>query len=1036
MIDALIRWSITNRVLVLLLAVITASVGTWVVRATPVDAIPDLSDTQVIVRASFPGQAPEVVEEQVTYPLTTALMAVPGAETVRGYSMFGDSFVYVLFDDDTDLYWARSRVQEYLGQVEGDLPANVRMELGPDATGVGWVYKYALVDRTGNHDLAQLRALQDWFLQYELQSVPGVSEVATVGGMVNQYQVVADPNRLRAYGLTMAQVRRAIQRGNAEAGGSLLELAEAEYMVRASGYIQSMDDLRAIPVGPREHGIPVLLEDVAEVRRGPEARRGIAELDGEGEVTGGIVVMRDGENARDVIRDVRARIDELRQGLPEGVEIVETYDRSALIERAIATLWEKLALEFLIVVLIISLFLWHLRSSLVVLFSLPLGVLIAFIVMYMQGINANIMSLGGIAIAIGVMVDAAIVMIENLHKRFEQNPPSPEEHWKAIEETTLEVGRPIFFALLIVALAVTPILALEGQEGRLFSPLAWTKVYAMAAAAGLAVTLVPVLMGYLIRGRMRAADDKPVSRVVQRAYKPVIAGVIRWPWWIVGGALLVAASTFWPLDRIGTEFMPELDEGDLMYMPTTLPGISPDKAREFLQQTDAIIKTHPEVKRVFGKVGRADTATDPAPLTMVETFITLKPRSEWRRGITTDDIIDELDAMVDFPGVSDAWVFPIQTRIDMLATGIRTDIGIGISGADLEVIEEIGEHIEAVVSEIPGTRTAFADRTASARYVELDIDRRKAARYGLNIDDVHEIVRHAIGGANVGETVEGLERFPINLRYPHDWRDSPQRLEALPFVAPGGEHLTLGDVAGVSVTQGPGMIRTENTRPTGFVFVDIQDRSLGDYVAEARERIAEEVNLPAGYSISWAGQYEYMERAMERLSLLVPIVLAIIVVLLMLTFGRLADTLMALSMIPLALVGGFWLMYLLGFDLSVGVAVGFIALGGLAAQAGVVMLVYLNQSLEEWRASEGVMDRETLLAAIRDGTLRRVRPITMTQSTVFLGLLPIMIGTGTGAEVMQRIAAPMVGGVFTVWLVALVVLPAVFYLWHRRGIDE
>jgi len=1037
MIEKLIQWSIANRILVLILALVTAAVGLYAVKHTPVDAIPDLSDTQVIVRAEAPGMAPEVVEDQVTYPLTTALMAVPGAETVRGFSMYGDAFINVLFDDATDLYWARSRVQEYLSQVEGQMPEGVTVSLGPDATGVGWIYKYALVDHTGEHDLSQLRALQDWYLKFELQSVPGVSEVATVGGMVRQYQVVMDPDRMRAYGLSIDQVRQAIQAGNAEVGGSTLEMAEAEYMVRASGYVQSLDDLRLIPVGIDANGVPLMLENVADIRRGPAPRRGIAELDGEGEVAGGIVVMRDGENARETIRAVRERLDELQAGLPDGVEIVETYDRSELIGNAISTLWEKLALEFLVVVLIIGLFLWHMRSSLVVLVSLPLGVLVAYIVMYFQGINANIMSLGGIAISIGVMVDAAIVLIENVHRRFERDPPPPEKHWAAIEEATLEVGRPIFFSLLVVALSFLPVFALEAQEGRMFAPLAFTKTYAMAAAAGIAVTLVPVLMGYFIRGRIRPQNANPLSRGVNWVYRPIIRGVLRRPVWVLAVTVVVAATTFWPVDRMGSEFMPELDEGDLMYMPTTLPGVSVDKARQLLQQTDALIKQVPEVKRVFGKVGRAETATDPAPMTMIETFIMLKPRSEWRDGMTTQGIKDELEALVQIPGLTNAWVFPIQTRIDMLATGIRTDLGIGISGPDLEVIEELGQEIEAVVNEISGTQSAFADRTASGRYLNVDVNRQAAARFGLNIADVHEVVRYAIGGANVGETVEGLERFPINLRYPHDWRDSPEKLEQLPFVAPNGSELALGQVASIEVADGPAMIRTENTRPTGFVFVEIGERSLGDYVAEARQRVSEQVDLPSGYSLSWGGQYQYMERAMERLSVLVPIVLAIILVLLMMTFNRFSDVLMVMATVPLSLVGGFWLMWLMGFDMSIAVAVGFIALGGLAVETGVIMLVYLNQAFTDWRESVGEnMTRSNLREAVMSGALRRVRPITMTETTVFLGLLPIMIGTGTGAEVMQRIAAPMVGGVFSVWITALVVLPAIYYLWHARGLKH
>lgn len=1037
MIDALIRWCITNRVLVLILALACAGGGIYAVNNTPVDAIPDLSDPQVIVRASYPGQAPQVVEEQVTFPLTTSLMAVPGAHTVRGFSMFGDSFIYVLFEEGTDPYWARSRVQEYLGEVEADLPREVRASLGPDATGVGWIYKYALVDRSGNHDLAELRALQDWFLKFELQSVPGVSEVATAGGMVRQYQVAVDPNRLRAHGLGLDHVRRAIQRGNAEAGGSLIELAEAEYMVRASGYIGSLDDLRQIPLARSDNGTPVLLEDVAEVRRGPASRRGIIELDGEGEAVAGIIVMRFGENAQATIRAVRERLDELRPGLPEGVEIVETYDRSALITAAVATLWQQLAMVFAIVIAICAIFLWHLRSSLVLMLSLPLGVLTAFIIMYLQGINANIMSLGGIAIAIGVMVDAAIVLIENLHKRFERDPPAAGEHWQAVQEATLEVGRPIFFTLLIVATAFLPIFALEGQAGRMFAPLAFTGAYAMAAAAGAAVTLVPVLMGYFIRGRIRPEQANPVNRGLLAGYRPLLGFVLRHPTAAIVVALLLGASALYPANRVGTEFMPELDEGDLMYMPTTLPGLSPGKAAELLQQTNAMIKQVPEVERVMGKSGRAETATDPAPLTMIESFITLKPRSEWREGLTMDDLVRELDALVQLPGVSNSWVFPIQTRLDMLQTGVRTDVGVRITGPDLATIQEIAEEIETLAKTIPGTHTAFADRPASGRYVNIDIDRRAAARHGMNIADVHETVRFGIGGANVTESVEGLERFPVNLRFHADWRDSPERLRQLPLVTPAGTHVPLGDLARIGIGDGPAMIRSENTRPASFVFVDIGDRDLGSWIAEARRRVTDEVDLPPGYAVGWTGQHEYMERARTQLATVVPMTLALIVVLLTLTFGRLSDVIMVLIMIPLSLAGGFWLMWLLGHNLSVGVAVGFIALGGLAAEVAVVMLVYLNQSHASWRdALTGPPTRADLRDAVMEGALRRVRPITMTQATVFLGLLPMVLGTGTGSEIMQRIAAPMVGGVFTVWILALVVLPALYYLWHRRGLSE
>jgi Cu(I)/Ag(I) efflux system membrane protein CusA/SilA len=1026
-----------NRQLVLALALVLTAAGLWAVRETPVDAIPDLTDTQVIVRAVFPGQAPQVVEDQVTYPLTTALMSVPGAKTVRGFSMFGDAFVYVLFEDGTDLYWARTRVLEYLSQVEGRLPAGVSAELGPDASGVGWIYKYALVDRSGTLDLADLRALQDWFIKFELQSVPGVSEVASAGGMVRQYQVAADPIALRAYGLTIGQLETAIRQGNAESGGSLIELAEAEYMVRAGGYIQSLDDLREIPVGVLSDGTPISLDQVADIRFGPASRRGIVDLDGVGEVVSGIVVMRQGENARQVIESVKQRLDALRPGLPEGVEVIETYDRSPLIDRSIRTLWEKLALEFAIVVLVIALFLWHLKSSLVLLISLPLGVLAAYLVMYLQGINANIMSLGGIIISIGVMVDAAIVLIENVHRRFErEQPDSSERRWTAITEATLEVGKPIFLSLLIVALSFLPVFALEAQEGRLFSPLAYTKTYAMAAAAGLSVTLVPVLMGYFVGSLEVSRSDSPFARWLESGYRPIAGFSANHPWVVCILALALIGSMAFPISRLGTEFMPELDEGDLMYMPTTLPGLSPDKARELLQQTDAIIASHPEVERVMGKAGRAETATDPAPLTMIETFITLKPRSEWRAGVTTTDIMADLEEMVQFPGLTNAWVFPIQTRIDMLQTGIRTDIGIQISGPDLQVIQDIAEQVEGIAASLPDTTSAFADRPASGRYVEIQPDRRALARHGMNISDLHDLVRLGIGGANITETVEGLERYPVNLRYLADWRDSPEQMRTMPLVTPAGTHIALDEVADIKITEGPAMIRSENTRPAGFVFVDISSDDLAGWVEMARARIAEQLELPRGYSINFAGQYEYIERARERLAMLIPLVVAIIVVLLMMIFRTAFEVALVLLTVPLSMAGGFWLMWLLDFQMSVGVAVGFIALGGLAAETGVIMLVYLNNAYERFREKTGgkAFTRADLRRAIVEGSCQRVRPITMTETTVFLGLLPVMFSTGTGAEVMQRIAAPMVGGVFTVWLVALLVMPSLYYLWHRRGL--
>ena len=1031
MIDAIIRGSIAHRALVLLLGALLLGGGFYALQNTPVDAIPDLSDPQVIVRAPFPGQAPQVVEDQVTYPLTTALMAVPGAHTVRGFSMFGDAFITVLFDEGTDIYWARARVLEYLSQVAGRLPAGVRAELGPDATGVGWVYKYVLVDRAGQTDLAELRALQDWFLKFELQAVPGVSEVATMGGQVLGYQVVPDPNRLRALGLNLGQLRRAIQQNNAETGGSLIEAAEAEYMVRSDGYIQSLEDLRAVPTGLVRDGTPVLLGDVADIRRGPVARRGVVELDGEGEVVGGIIVMRHGENARAVIDRVRSRLDELASSLPDGVEVVVTYDRSDLIDAAVSTLWTKLVAEFIVVVLIIALFLWHFRSSLVVLISLPLGVLGAILIMNAQGINANIMSLGGIAISIGVMVDAAIVLIENVHRHLERVEDDLDERarWAVVERAALEVGRPIFFTLLLIALSFLPVFALQAQEGRLFSPLAFTKTYAMAVAAGLAITLVPVLSGYFIRGRVGRGEGNPVSRGLQAAYRPLVSFAVRRPVLTVLAGLLIAASSWLPLSQLGSEFMPEMDEGSLMYMPTTLPGIGPSEAAELLQQTDRLIASHPEVARVMGKIGRAETATDPAPLTMIETFIMLKPRSEWRPGVTTADIQRELDELIDFPGLTNAFVYPIKTRIDMLQTGIQTDAGILVTGEDLDEIQRLTTRIADLLEGLPGTDSVFAERPSSGRYVDIELVRDNLARYGLSVDAIQETIRFGIGGAAVGQSVEGLERFPITLRYPVDWRDSVQKLIDLPLVTPEGRVIALGQVAEVRIADGPPRIRTENTRPAGLVLVEIGESDLGGWVDGARARILEDVDFPPGYSFSIRGQYEYMERAAERLQLMIPVTVAIIVVLLLMIFSRFADVLLVLLIAPLSVAGGLWLMWLLGYSLSVGVAVGFIALAGLAAEVCVLMVVYLNQAVEDAKDDE----KASLDEAIVDGAVRRVRPITMTQATVFLGLLPVMLTTGIGSEVMQRIAAPMIGGVVAVWLSSLLILPAAYRLMQDRN---
>ncbi|HEX9207304.1 MAG TPA: efflux RND transporter permease subunit [Steroidobacteraceae bacterium] len=1031
MINAIIRGSLANRPLVLLLALMLAAVGAYSVLRTPVDALPDLSDVQVIVRTPYPGQAPRLVEDQVTYPLTTALLSVPGATTVRGYSFYGDSFVNVLFEDGTDPYWARSRVLEYLSQATARLPEGVRPALGPDATGVGWIYQYALVDRTGRHDLAQLRSLQDWFLKFELQALDGVAEVATIGGMVKQYQVVVDPLRLRGYGLPLMMVEEAIRKGNQEVGGSVIEMGEAEYMVRATGYVRSIADLEQIPVMTTKGGTPVLLRDVADVRMGPEMRRGIGELDGEGEAVGGVIVMRNGDNARDTILRVKGKLEELRAGLPQGVEIVETYDRSALIQRSVDNLKRKLLDEFIVVALVCFVFLYHVRSGLIVVIVTPIAVASAFIVMHAQGINANIMSLGGIAIAIGTLVDAAIVMIENVHKKLEHQPDE-SRRMEAIYEGCREVGPSLFFSLMIVALSFLPVFTLEAQEGRLFAPLAYTKTYAMVFASLLSITLVPVLIWYLVRGRIRPENANPVNRAAARGYKPLLDFALRHPWGVALGALVLVVATLWPASRLGTEFMPELDEGDLLYMPTTLPGLSTDAARALLQQTDRLIRTVPEVERVFGKAGRAETATDPAPIEMFETTIKLKPREQWRPGMTPEKLKAELDALVKFPGMSNAWGYPIKTRIDMLATGIRTPVGIKIMGPDLQVIQELGQKIEHIVRQVPGATSIYAERTATGRYVDIDIDRVAAARYGLNIKDVQDIVGSAVGGMTVSYTVEGLERYPINLRYPQEFRDSISSLRQLPIVAPTGANVTLQDVARVEIADGPGMIRSENARPSGWVFVDLQGRDLGGFVHEARQRIAEQLELPAGYSLGWSGQYEYLERAVERLKLVVPATLAIIVLLLYLNFRNGRDVAMILFALPFALVGGIWLLYLLGYDLSIAAAVGFIALAGVAAETGVVMVMYLEHAWAERRARAQAESRQPtrteLREAIVEGALLRLRPKLMTVITIIVGLLPIMWGSGTGAGVMRRIAAPMVGGMVSATVLTLLIIPSLYLI--------
>jgi len=1090
----LIRWSIENRLLVVIATLILAGWGWLSAKEIPLDAIPDLSDVQVIIRSEFAGQSPQVVEEQVTYPITTTMLAVPGASAVRGYSFFGDSYVYVIFEDGTDLYWARSRVLEYLNQAAADLPAGVQPRLGPDATGVGWIYSYALVDRSGRHDLAQLRSIQDWFLKYELQTVPGVAEVATVGGMVRQYQVVVNPEKLRAFEIPLSRVTEAIRRANQEVGGSVIELGEAEYMIRTRGYLRSIEDIEAVPLAVTRDDIPILLRDVAHVQVGPEMRRVVADLDGEGEVAGGIVVMRYGENALDTIAAVKTRLEALKQGLPEGVEIIGTYDRSGLILRAVDNLADRLIEEFIVVALVCLLFLFHLRSAFVAIVTLPLGILAAFVVMRYQGINANIMSLGGIAIAIGAMVDAAVVMIENAHKHLERAGPglSRAEHWAVIGRASEEVGPALFYSLLIITLSFLPMFTLEAQEGRLFAPLAYTKTYAMAAAAGLSVTLVPVLMGYLIRGRIPHESANPLSRFLIWVYRPLLDAVLAAPKATLAVALLAVSSLLlpvygiggvleplrWPLlllrtvapqtaapavgriehwqadlaegwqrsfagvpglarlgRGLGSEFMPELFEGDLMYMPTTLPGLSIGKAQALLQQTDRLIKRLPEVERVFGKIGRADTATDPAPLTMIETVIQLKPRDAWRPGMTVDKLIEELDASVQFPGLTNAWIMPIKTRIDMLATGIKTPVGIKVAGPDLMQIEAIGRRIEGVLKGLPGTVSAYSERVAAGRYIEIIPKRQAAARLGLNIEDINQVVSAAVGGLNITETVEGRERYPVNVRFPREQRDDPTKLRELPLVTPSGAQIPLSQVADVRVVEGPPLLKSENARLNGWTFVDIRGMDLGSYVRQAQQAVIDKVDLPPGYSITWSGQYEYLLRAQQRLAQVVPLTLAIIFVLLYLSFRRIGEAVLVMLSLPFALVGGFWFIWLLGYELSVAVAVGFIALAGVAAEFGVVMLIYLDNALNRYRDENRLNSVDELKGAIVEGAVLRVRPKAMTVAVIIAGLLPIMLSADTGSELMQRIAAPMVGGMITAPLLSLFVVPAIYLLWKRRHLS-
>lgn len=1037
MINAVIKWSVTNRVFVLLTTVILIGVGVYSIKHTPIDAIPDLSDVQVIIKTNYPGQTPQVVQDQVTYPLTTAMLSVPGAQTVRGFSFFGDSFVYVIFDENTDLYWARSRVLEYLSQVMPTLPEQAKAQLGPDATGVGWVYIYSLIDRTGQHDLSQLRSLQDWFLKFELQSVPGVAEVAAIGGMVKQYQVKVDARKLQAYKLPLSHVLMSIQKSNQEIGASVIEMAEAEYMISATGYFKNIKDLEWVPLGINESGTPLLLKDVAEIQLGPQIRRGVADFNGEGEVVGGIIIMRSGENAQTTIKGVKTKLEMLKKGLPEGVEIVTVYDRSSLIHRSVENLFHKLLQEIIIVGLVCLLFLFHVRSSLVAILALPVGILVAFIIMQFQGLNANIMSLGGIAIAIGAMIDGAIVMVENMHKHMESQVINDENRWQIVIQSASEVGPALFFSLLIITVSFIPVFTLEAQEGRMFSPLALTKTYAMAASAILAVTLVPVLMGYFVRGKISAEHKNPVNRALTAIYKPVLRTAIQFPKSTLFLTCMVLMVGLWPINKIGSEFMPPLDEGDLMYMPTTYPGISIGKARQLLQQTDRLIKTIPEVDTVFGKVGRAETATDPAPLSMIETFIHFKPKSQWRKGIDIDDLKKELDSMVNLPGVTNAWVMPIKTRIDMLATGIKTPIGIKISGPDLHEIEAIGKQIEHIVTKVKGTSSVYSERVAGGRYIKIDINRVHAARYNLTVADIQQVVSSAIGGVNMTNTVEGIARYPVNVRYPQEDRNSPEKIALLPLVTPELQTIALGDVAEVYIEDGPAGIKSENGRLTAWTLIDIENIDLGTYVEMAQKEVSEQLNLPAGYSISWAGQYEYMLRAKEKLTYVVPLTLSIIMLLLFMNFRNVTEVIIIMGTLPLALVGSIWLVYLQEFNFSTALGVGFIAMAGVAVEIGVIMLVYLNQSyhnsLNRHRKNNTLPTKSTLVDAVIQGAVLRVRPVMMTSLSIILGLLPILYGSGTGSEVMSRIAAPMVGGMISALLMTLIVLPVVFFLWRLQS---
>lgn len=1035
MIAAVIRWSLRNRLLVLLATLIMAAWGVWSIQQAPLDALPDLSDTQVIIRVSYPGKAPQIVEDQVTYPLTTTMLSVPGAKTVRGFSMFGDAYVYVLFEDGTDPYWARSRVLEYLSQIQSSLPPETKASLGPDATGVGWVFEYVLTDKSGQHSLGDLRAIQDWILKYELKTVPDVSEVASVGGMVKEYQVVLNPDRLRALNVTHEQVISAIQSANQEGGGSVLELGEAEYMVRTTGYLKSIDDFNQVVIAARG-GVPLLLSDVASVRRGPAIRRGVAELNGEGEVAGGIIIMRSGKNALTTINAVKAKLTEVQKSLPAGVEIVPVYDRSQLIKNSVETLTHKLIEEFIVVAVVCSLFLFHFRSALVAMITLPLGILGAFIVMHYQGVSANMMSLGGIAIAIGAMVDAAIVMIENMHKVLEQwrhehpeRQPSSADYWQIAQHAASEVGPALFCSLLIITLSFIPVFTFEAQEGKMFSPLAFTKTYSMAVAAGLGITLVPVLMGYFIRGKIPDETANPLNRWLIRAYEPLLDKVLQWPKATLAAAGLLLVATLWPLAQLGSEFLPQIDEGDLLYMPSTLPGISSREAGRLLQQTDRLIKTIPEVQSVFGKAGRADSATDPAPLTMLETTIQFKPKSEWRPGMTMDKLIEELDNTVKVPGIANVWVPPIRNRLDMLATGIKSPVGIKVNGNNLAEIEKTAEEIERIVRSVPGVTSALAERLDGGRYIDIAIDRVKAARYGVSVKELQSIVASVVGGDNIGETIEGRERYPIGVRYPREMRDSLQKLRDLPVVTSGGAQVALSELADITITDGPPMLKSENARLSDWIYVDIRGRDLKSAVDEMQSEVGKRVRLPEGISLTWSGQYEYLERATAKLKIVLPFTLMIIFILLYVTFSRVKDALLIMGTLPFSLIGGVWLLWLLGYNLSVAAAVGFIALAGVAAEFGVIMVLYLNQAIAKRRPE---LNDRALNEAIHEGAVLRVRPKVMTVATIMAGLLPIMWGGGTGSEVMQRIAAPMIGGMITAPLLSMLVIPAVYLLTHRN----